>query len=179
VPVASSSPEAGEDVCVWVRVMGWMLADDEPPRPSVGSLLRSVGVRVRGLVVAADSDIPDGVVEVSGGSGPGEQVYAVTGIASEGRDLWSGAERGRRSEHDGAEFVLRVGADQFQVQFDGYASEVASGVRATVTGRLELVGEYEWESFRLDDTRTDWLVTEIVELSRDDIFVRLAHPSSA
>ncbi|PFG17099.1 hypothetical protein ATK74_1660 [Propionicimonas paludicola] len=163
---------------MWVRVMGWMMADDEPPRPSVGSLLRSVGVRARGAVVAADPREPDGIVEVAGGSGPGEQVYAVTGIASEVRDIWSGAERGRRREHCGAEFVLRVGADQFQVQFDGHASEVASGARVTVTGRLELVGEYEWESFQLPDTRTDWLVTEIVELSDDDISARLARPST-
>lgn len=159
---------------MWVRVMGWMMADDEPPRPSVGSVLRSVGVRARGAVAAADPRELDGIVEVAGGSGPGEQVYALTGSASEARDVWSGAERGRRREHSGAEFVLGVGADQFQVQFDGYASEMASGARVTVTGRLELVGEYEWESFLLPDTRTDWLVTEIVELSDDDISARLA-----
>lgn len=166
----------GEDVCVWVRVPGWMMADDEPPRPSVGSVLRSVGVRARGAVAVADPREPDGIVEVAGGSGPGEQVYALTGIASEARDVWSGAERGRRREHSGAEFVLRVGADQFQVQFDGHASEVVPGARVTVTGRLELVGEYEWESFLLHDTRTDWLVTEIVELTDGDISVRLARP---
>ena len=72
--------------------------------------------------------------------------------------------------------MLRVGADQFQVQFDGHASEVRPGAHVTVTGGLELVGEYEWESFRLYDTRTDWLVTEIVELSDDDISARLARP---
>ena len=154
------------------------MADDEPPRPSVGSVLRSVGVRARGAVAAADPREPDGIVEVAGGGGRGEQVYALTGIASEVRDVWSGAEHGRRGEHSGAEFVLSVGADQFQVQFGGHASEVASGARITVTGCLELVGEYEWESFLLHDTRRDWRVTEIVELTDDDIATRLEQSST-
>ena len=163
---------------MWVRVMNWMLADDEPPRPSVGSLLKSVGVRIRGVVAVADLRISDGIVEIEGGRGRGDQVYALTGIASKVRDLWSAAERGRPSEHYGAEFVLKVGADQFQAQFDGHASDVAAGMRVTVAGRLELVGEYEWESFLLPDTRTDWLIAEIVEVPDDDILVRLAHPST-
>lgn len=163
---------------MWVRVMGWMLMDDEPPRPSVGSLLRSVGVRLVGAVTTADAGTRDGVVVVedSGSPDPGPDLYAVTGIASDAQDVWSRTKRWGPDEHAGAEFVLSVGADRFQVQFDGHASEVVPAARVTVTGGLELVGEYEWESFGLRDTRADWLVTKVVALPDGDISVELAHP---
>jgi hypothetical protein len=169
-----------DDVSMWVGVMDWMLADDEPPKPTAGSLLRSVGVRVRGAVTAAYSDIPDGVAEVpdADSSGQDRDVYAVTGIASNPKDVSTNTKRWGRGVRSGAEFVLLFGADQFQVQFDGRASEVPPESRVTVTGGLELVGEYEWDAFELRDTRADWLVTKVVALPDGDIAVNLARASS-
>ena len=150
---------------MWVRIMDWMLADNEPPRPGAGSLLRSVGVRVRGVVTAADSATPDGVAEVLDADSADlhQRVYALTGIAGDGQDVWTNTGRRReRHQHSGAEFVLTVGADRFQVQFDGHASEVLPNSRVTVTGGLELVGEYEWDAFEIGDARSDWIVTNVV-----------------
>ena len=47
----------------------------------------------------------------------------------------------------------------------------------TVTGALELVGEYEWEAFDLTDTRADWLVQRVVTLPTGDLMVDLARPA--
>ena len=176
------SRAGGNDVPVWVRVEDWMLVENEPPRPDAGSLLRAVGVRVRGVVTAADGATPDGVTEVSeaDGSDPYQKVYALTGTASDAQDVWTNTTRWRRgSQHAGVEFVLTVGRDRFQVQTEGRASDVVTGSRLTATGSLALVGEYEWDAFELADTRADWLVTKVVDLPRGDIEVELAHPPSA
>lgn len=164
---------------MWVRIFGWTLADNEPPSPDAGSMLRSVGVRVRGEVSAAESATPDGVAEVPDAAGEDShrRVYAMTGIAGDAQDVWSDTGRRReRQQHSGAEFVLAVGADRFQAQFDGHASEVLPGSRVTVTGGLELVGGYEWDAFGLGDTRADWIVTKVVALPHGDIAVELAPP---
>ena len=130
------------------------------------------------MVTAADSATPDGVVAVAdaGSADPHRTVYAVTGTASDAQDVWTNTKRWGRGQHSGAEFVLTAGADRFQVQFDGHASDVVTGSRVTATGGLELVGEYEWDDFELTDTRADWLVTEIVDVPGGDIKVELAHP---
>jgi hypothetical protein len=88
----------------------------------------------------------------------------LTGIAEEARDYQ--ADDGGQPRHAGAEFVLRVDAYRIQVQFDGRATDIRPGSRVTVRGPLELVGEYEWEAFRLVDTRADWYVNEVEPLGR-------------
>lgn len=54
------------------------------------------------------------------------------------------------------------------------ASDVVENSRVTVTGSFELVGEYEWDSFELPDTRADWLVNQVVELSGGGALVDLS-----
>lgn len=162
---------------MWVRVLEWMLVEKVPPRPDAGSLLRSVGVRLHGVATAADAT-PDGVVEVPDpDSSTHRSVYALTGTASDAQDFWTNTKRWGRGQHSGAEFVLTVGADRFQVHFLGHASDVVSGSRVTATGGLSLVGEYEWDGFELTDTRADWLVTKVVDLPDGDIMVELAYPT--
>jgi hypothetical protein len=104
----------------------------------------------------------------------------MTGIASGAQDVWTSTKRSGPGQHFGGECVVTVGADRFQVQFNGNASDVVAGSRVTVTGALELVGEYEWEAFELTDTRADWLVTDVVDLPGGDSRVGLSHlPSGA
>ena len=162
---------------VWVRVADWMLADGEPATPNIGALLCSVGLRVRGAVTAADPSTPDGIVDVAGAQGrdAGQHVYAMTGVAGEARDIWMRTTRRGPDQHAGAEFVLSVATDQFQVQFDGRAAEVLPGAHLTVVGPVELVGEYEWEDFGLRDTRADWLVSKVVLVPDGDAWVHLGH----
>jgi len=176
------TPAKGDDVSMWMRIFGWMLADDEPPMPCSGALLRSVGVRVRGAVTVADRATRGGVVVVSGGDSadPHQILYACTGIAGRANDVWTDTgRRGERHRHAGAEFVLTVGAHRFQVEFDGPASEVRPDSRVTVTGRLELVGAYEWDAFNLVDTRADWMVMNVVRVPDGDVLVDLALPRAA
>jgi hypothetical protein len=156
--------------------MDWMLSDGDLPRPVAGAVLRSVGLRLRGGVTAAEGPTPDGVVEVladrAGDQGAPE--YALTGVASDGRDVW--ADYGRRwsgPDRVGAEFVLTVGGELFQVQHGALSSAVPDTSRVTVTGAFELVGEYEWEHFGLVDTRADWFVRQVIELTGGDVLVDL------
>jgi hypothetical protein len=100
-------------------------------------------------------------------------VYALTGTVSDPGDVWTKTERWGGGEHSGAELVLAVGTDRFQVQFDGSASDVVPGSRATATGELVLVGDYEWEAFDLTDTRADWYVARAIDLPGGDIQVDL------
>src|SRR5690349_2507223 len=118
---------------MWVRAMEWMIADGEPPMPSVGSVLTGVGIRVRGDVTCPEPESRDGVVALSGGV-PHETRYRLTGRAGEGRGF--DVDTGSGTEHGGAEFLLTVAANQFQVQFDGRARDVPTGSRVTVTGQL-------------------------------------------
>jgi hypothetical protein len=169
------------DALMWVLVEGWMLADGQPPMPVPGSRLHSVGVRVSGAVTAAQSGTPDGVVEVHGSGRTGLPVYAMTGVAvGSSRNKWiSTGRRGEPDLHAGAQFVLLVGADLFQAGFNGWASDLVSRSRVTVTGSLELVGEYEWDAFALSDTRADWTVGRVISLSNDDILVDLVRSPGA
>lgn len=41
---------AGKMTAMWVRLREWMIADQEPPLPSVGAVLTGLGLRVRGEV---------------------------------------------------------------------------------------------------------------------------------
>lgn len=96
---------------MWVQVMGWMLADGEL-RPVAGAELRSVGLRMCGGVIVAEGTTPNGVVEVptARAGDQGLPVYALTGVASAGRDVWAEYGRWRSSRHYvGAEFVLTAG----------------------------------------------------------------------
>lgn len=173
----SSILRLGDDARVWVHVASWLLADEEFPRPDAGQQLRSVGLRVRGQVTAAEDGTPDGIVEESPAQGAtqGSPVYQLTGVASEGRAVWARPGPPRTSPHHvGAEFVLTVSGERFQVQHDARGSGVVENSRVTVIGPLELVGGYEWEDFGLIDTRTDWLVEQVVELHAGDVLVDLS-----
>lgn len=163
---------------MWVRVAEWMIVDDEPPRPDPGSVLRSVGVRAHGTVKAARSATPEQVVESlsAATADPVGRVYELTGVAGVATAIpASSAPRRRRLRRSGkAEFVLTVGGDRLQVQFDGRLSDVLAGSPVTVTGALVLVGHYEWEAFDLVDTRADWIVRDVVASPSGDIAVDLA-----
>ena len=66
--------------------------------------------------------------------------------------------------------------DSFHVMFEGRAAEIVPGARVTVTGTFALVGDYEWDAFRLVDTRDDWLVTRVITADGGDAMLDLAHP---
>jgi hypothetical protein len=104
-------------------------------------------------------------------------VYALTGTASVAGDVWTGDEDededSDHHQHAGAELVLSVESDRFQVQFDGSASRVAPNSRLTATGELVLIGDYESEAFDLTDTRADWRVTRVVDLAHGAVLVGL------
>lgn len=163
---------------MWVRVMEWMLVDDEPPMPVAGSWLRSVGVRISGVVSTAASSASDGLARIPDAeSADRHRVrYALTGTASNARDVRVGFGRRKQSRHAGAEFVLTVGALRFQVECSGHASEVPMGSYITVSGELVLVGDYEWDDFELTDTRRDWRVKQVANLCDADVLVELEHP---
>ncbi|TDO60793.1 hypothetical protein EV651_10765 [Kribbella sp. VKM Ac-2571] len=165
-----------DDGLMWVRLMHWMIADGEPGLPNVDSLLTGVGLRARGDVTAATPDSPDGIVEAQGGQ-PHEVIYRLTGRASEPKDF--DVDTGAGGRHAGAEFVLTVGSDRYQAQSDGWARDVPTGSRVTVTGRLEVVGEYEWDAFELGESRADWLVKAVATPpDGDDIMLDLVGVSS-
>lgn len=84
----------------------------------------------------------------------------------------------RGSRHAGVEFLLLVATDRFQVQADGRASQVPAGSRVTVTGRLELVGEYEWDAFQIEESRAEWLVKALAPAGDDDVMLDLVALSS-
>jgi hypothetical protein len=148
--------------------------------PTVGSVLRSVGVRLYATIEPARESAVDGVIEVPGppSSHPIREIYSVTGVASEPRDVFAVIPAFRRlsnasllaspfrrrkgkMERVGAEFVLTVAGTGIQVSFGGLTSDVVAGSRVTATGRFTLVGGYEWESFALVDTRAEWTVRDI------------------
>lgn len=163
-----------EDVPVWVRVEKWMIVDGEQPLPTAGSALRSAGLRVRGAVTGAGNATPDGVVEVQRAAAAGQpgRVYAITGVVGNAKDVFVGTGRPRvRHRRVGAEFLLTVGEDRFHVSFDGRGADVTPDSRVTVTGELELLGEYEWEAFDLIDTRADWRVADVARLPNGDVLV--------
>jgi hypothetical protein len=160
---------------MWVRLMDWMIADGEPPLPNVGCLLTGVGLRVRGEMTAAPLDSPDGIVEAQDGH-PAEVMYRLTGEAGAPRDF--DVDTGQGGRHTGAEFVLTVGSDRYQVQTDGWARDVPTGSRVSVTGRLTVVGEYEWDAFALGESGADWLVKAVAAADDDDTMLDLVAPSN-
>lgn len=157
---------------MWVRLAAWMIADREVPTPYVGAVLSGVGVRVFGAVVTAEPDTPDGIVALPGGAAPYEVLYRLTGRAGEPRNFK--AVSGQGNEHAGAEFVLVIGGESYQVQFDGWAHQVSTGSRVTVTGRASIVGDYEWEAFELTDSRADWVINDVAHGEHGDTMVALA-----
>jgi hypothetical protein len=164
-----------DDGHMWVRLMNWMIADGEPTLPNTGSLLTGVGLRLRGEVTAARPDSPDGIVEAQDGH-PHEVMYRLTGRARAPRDF--DVDTGQGGRHAGAEFVLTVGSDRYQAQTDGWARDVPTGSRVTVTGRLTVVGEYEWDAFALGESRADWLVKAVAPADNDDTMLDLVAPSN-
>ena len=166
-----------DDRLMWVRMAAWMVADREPPLPSAGSLLTDVGLRMRGEVTVASPDTPDGIVEVRGGL-PHETDYRLVGRILEPRDfeMNTGTRFRPRRRHAGVEFLLIAGPDRFQVQSDGWAHDLTAESRVAVTGRLELVGEYEWDAFHLDESRSSWVVKTVVPADHDDFMLDVVAP---
>lgn len=144
--------------------------------PEVGSVLMGVGVRVIGEVSPAPPGSRDEVKEDRAAASH-LAVYRLTGRADHARDVHvSGLEPG--VHHVGTEFALTVGVTRYQVSTGGHAADVTAGSHVVVTGRLELVGGYEWDAFDLSDTRTDWLVSAAkpaIWPSRSDALIDL-HP---
>ncbi|MCA1984736.1 hypothetical protein [Nocardioides nematodiphilus] len=160
---------------MWVRVPDWMLVESGRPRPEVDSLFPSAGVRLHGQITAVDGHTPDGICEVTRFESTERTpvVYALTGTAAAAVDVWTGDEDSNHHQRAGAELVLSVDSDRFQVQFKGSASTVTPNSRLTATGELVLVGDYEWDAFDLTDTRADWRVMRVVDLARGAVLVEL------
>lgn len=153
-----------------------MIVEGEPPLPEAGSLIRAVGVRINGAAEPAGRSAIDGIANARS-TDPSEHLYALTGVASEARDVYaSGGPDGDEHQLVGAEFVLSVGSARFQARVHGPASDVRAGSRVTVTGRLGLVGAYEWDAFELVDTRSDWLVAEVQPLPDGGVSLDLSQP---
>jgi hypothetical protein len=160
---------------MWVALRDWMVADNEPPRPSVGSVLRSIGIRVTGTLAVTQPGAADAIEAVATTIDPlpGLVEYLVTGTADQARDIDIDVDGRRR--HSGAEFVLAVNAHRFQARVDGWAHEVRPGSRVAVRGQLSVVGDYEWDAFQLSDSRADWHVAEVVVLETGDAMIHLDH----
>ncbi len=143
---------------MWVYLPEWMVADEEPPSPVAGGVLAKVGLRVRGDLSVAEVDTPDRWVDLgSRDPDPRYRRYAVTGEAGPVRSVEAGMER-EGAQHFGAELVMTVGRARFQVQCGGFAVDVPAGSRVTVRGTVAVIGDYEWNAFDLQDTRTNWRV---------------------
>jgi len=163
---------------MWVRQYEWMIMDSEPPLPEAGTVLRRIGLRMHGVCRSADTGCPDGLVVVGGSQAqtqPQAAKYDLTGIAGAARDIKVTDPKGLGMAAL-AEFVLAVGDDRFHVMFEGQAAEIVPDARVTVTGTFALVGDYEWDAFRLVDTRDDWLVTRVITADGGDAMLDLAHP---
>ena len=157
---------------MWIRLLAWMLADEEPSLPAPGDLLAGIGVRAYGTPAAAPSGAADGIEEVLvPGARPQDAEYVLTGTMSSIRDYNAGesAEGG----HAGAECVLDTGMGRFHVQYAGWARDVDPGSRAQLRSKLTAIGGYEWEAFGLTDTRTDWTAHEVAVLDDGDAMVRV------
>lgn len=159
---------------MWVRLSEWMIYDGGPPMPQVGTVLTGMGLRVRGELTPASGDVPDGIVEVPSDE-PRGVMYQVTGRIEEPRDF--DTDTGRGATHGGVEFVVQVGSHRYQVQSEGWASDVRAASRVTVRGRFEVVGAYEWEDFGLDDTRSTWLVQAMASAEDGDVMLDVVAPS--
>lgn len=155
---------------MWVRLMDWMIADAEPPMPQVGEHVNGVGIRVRGTVTPAPLHRPDGIVEVDAPK-PHQVRYQLTGSVVDPRDFDVDHDSG--GKHARGEFVLAVRDDRFQVQLEGSARDIHPGTRVTVDGPLFIVGAYEWDDFRLTESRADWLVRAAVRADRGDTMLDL------
>jgi hypothetical protein len=150
--------------------MDWMLADNEPPMPAAGSVLKGVGLRVQADVALADPQSPDSIVQLGSGA-PHEVTYRLTGQSGQARDFYVNA--GPAGEHGGAEFLLTVETGRYQVQTGVMARDLPVAGRVAVMGKLSVVGEYEWDNFELEDARADWFVKAVVPLDGGDVMVDL------
>jgi len=139
----------------------WVETVIDPPPSDVPVVVRGVGLRIHGFVEAAV--VVEGIVELPASIVPDTR-YEMTGRVSNLRDFYATVGPARIGRA-GAEFVLSVGDDKFQVMVNGSSvSEVESlGGSVTVTGRLRTVGDYEWDDdeFGLEDNRADWLITAV------------------
>ena len=76
---------------MWVAVYDWMLADNEPPLPSVGSMLRAVGVRLTGTLAAAEPGAADAIAEIAATNDP---VARINALDEPFRNMWPDGEPG-------------------------------------------------------------------------------------
>jgi hypothetical protein len=153
-----------------------MIRDGQPPLPETGTVLRNIGLRLRGDVTSAPDDRVEGIVETQSSHLP-DSLYQVTGRVGEPRDF--DVDTGAGPTHAGVEYVLHVGGQRFQVQADGRAGDVRPDSRVTVQGRFEVIGAYEWEHFGLDDTRSTWLARGVTEADDGNLLIDLVAPPSA
>jgi hypothetical protein len=172
----SVTPVSRDDDAMWVRLYEWMIMDGEAPLPDVGTVLRHVGIRVRGMPMVADLNSLNGVVAVdsAGIADSSDAEYRLTGVAGVVRDVEQAMTAGA-ADYGFAEFVLAVDDDRFHVQFDARDREVFQDSRVTVTGKLSLIGAYEWDGFELGETRVDWLVEAVVAVGTGDALLNLVH----
>jgi hypothetical protein len=139
--------------------------------------MSEVGVRIYGEVESAPTDATDGIVEVRDGR-PDQVVYCLMGVAGEATNLRAGTAAG--IETVGAEFVLTIDTGAFQVQTDQRVHDLPPrGSRVMVTGKLTLVGDYEWEAFELADTRDAWHVRATAVAASGDEMLDLVPPAQA
>lgn len=124
---------------MWVRLMDWMIADAEPQCREPASTSAAGYPRPRrghaSPAGAPRRDTRDRGSETISGAVP------LTGSVIDPRDFE--VDEGSGGKHASAEFVLAVGDDRFQVQFEGSARDIQPGSRVTVDGPLSIVGGYE------------------------------------
>ena len=102
---------------------------------------------------------------------PDQVRYMATGIIEDSRDWETFVNN--ESQHAGCELVLAANGLRLQVTIDGHARDWPEGMQVTTTGRFEAIGEYEWESFLLVETRSSWLVRDVRPVSNGDLVIDL------
>jgi hypothetical protein len=148
---------------VWVKLEGWLIQDGQITEPRIGGVLRNVGLRANCRNIA-ESDAATGTtvpVERGAGRAPG---YHLTGVVAWARPQSSAL-------LDVGDFLILAEPDTHRVipHSRDAAMEPYSptfhipdvGTRASITGTLEAVGDYEWDAFGLPDARRDWQVSDI------------------
>jgi hypothetical protein len=146
---------------IWARLADWVRVEGDLPEPRPGSVLAHKGIRLYGGTVELTDDAGgDGLTAQSYPSDddPRTPVYVATA----------------RVEHvNGLELVLNTGNHRLQAQVDRFAQDVRIGAHVAVQGELFVIGEYEWESFPLVDTRGDWMITDTINQPDGDFLVLL------
>lgn len=152
-----------------VRLPRWAVDEDGLSAPRRGSVWHDVGLRLEAESLAPTVEAP-GVDAVDGSAEPAELLYRATGSVSGLRDVHTAL-----PETVLLELVLDCGDVALQVHAEGRASRLTGVGRLSATGRFEVVPGYEWEDFALVDTRSSWLVVDVLdEAAEDDVLVALA-----